>query len=128
MNTWKPARYNSVSPYLACSQPQRTIDFLVEVLGGEPLRRYEHDDGTLMHAEVRVDDSIVMLSGAFQGAPTEMPHLHVYVPDVDDVYRRALAFGATSVQEPLRKGDEDKRGGVQDGNGITWWIATQGAR
>jgi uncharacterized glyoxalase superfamily protein PhnB len=51
--------------------------------------------------------------------------VHVYVSDVDAAYRRALAAGATSVQEPVKKEDEDKRGGVKDAGGTTWWIATR---
>ena len=53
-------------------------------------------------------------------------HVHVYVHDVDATYRRALAAGAASVQEPIqRPNDEDKRGGVKDPFGTTWWIATK---
>jgi uncharacterized glyoxalase superfamily protein PhnB len=51
--------------------------------------------------------------------------LHVYVPDVDATYRRALAAGGVSVQEPSQQGDPDRRGGVKDPAGNTWWIATQ---
>jgi uncharacterized glyoxalase superfamily protein PhnB len=51
--------------------------------------------------------------------------VHVYVRDVDATYRRALEAGATSVQEPVQKGDPDKRGGVKDAGGTTWWIATK---
>ena len=51
--------------------------------------------------------------------------MHVCVPDVDATYRRALAAGAASVQEPAQRGDPDKRGGVKDPAGNTWWIATQ---
>ena len=127
MPAWKPEGYCSVSPYLLCAEPQRTIDFLVAVFGGQILRRYEHADGTLMHAEVKVDDSVIMLGGARAGVPSEQPHLHLYVPDVDDAYQRALEYGARPVQAPVRKSDEDKRGGVRDANGVTWWLATQGA-
>jgi uncharacterized glyoxalase superfamily protein PhnB len=49
----------------------------------------------------------------------------IYVRDVDTTYRRALEAGAVSVQEPVRKQDEDKRGGVKDSGGTTWWIATK---
>ena len=49
----------------------------------------------------------------------------VYVKDVDATYRRALDAGAVSIQEPVKKQDEDKRGGVKDGGGTTWWIATK---
>lgn len=51
--------------------------------------------------------------------------VHVYVQDVDATYQRALEAGAVSVQEPVRKDDEDKRGGVRDEGGTTWWIATR---
>lgn len=50
--------------------------------------------------------------------------VHIYVQDVDATYRRALRAGAASVQEPVKKQDEDKRGGVKDAGGTTWWIAT----
>jgi uncharacterized glyoxalase superfamily protein PhnB len=49
----------------------------------------------------------------------------VYVADVDATYRLALETGATAVQEPVQKGDEDKRGGIRDAGGTTWWIATR---
>jgi PhnB protein len=47
------------------------------------------------------------------------------VHDVDATYRRALEAGATSVQEPIKKEDPDKRGGVKDAGGTTWWIGTK---
>jgi uncharacterized glyoxalase superfamily protein PhnB len=79
-----------------------------------------------MHAEVRIDDSVIMLA---DGAPGEWPampaHVHIYVADVDATYRRAVAAGAASVQEPVRKEDEDKRGGVRDAGGTTWRISTR---
>jgi uncharacterized glyoxalase superfamily protein PhnB len=49
----------------------------------------------------------------------------VYVPDVDKTYQRALDAGAASVQAPVKKDDADKRGGVKDAGGTTWWIATK---
>jgi PhnB protein len=51
-------------------------------------------------------------------------HVHVYVRDVDHTYRLALEAGATSVQEPVRKEDPDRRGGIRDAGGTTWWIGT----
>ena len=50
---------------------------------------------------------------------------YIYVADVDATYQRALAAGAVSVQMPAKKDDADKRGGVKDACGTTWWIATQ---
>ena len=52
-------------------------------------------------------------------------NVHIYVRDVDATYKAALAARAISVQEPVRKEDEDKRGGVRDTGGTTWWVATR---
>jgi uncharacterized glyoxalase superfamily protein PhnB len=57
--------------------------------------------------------------------PPASSYVHIYVEDVDATYRRALEAGAVSVQEPVKKQDDDKRGGVRDAGGTTWWIATR---
>jgi uncharacterized glyoxalase superfamily protein PhnB len=121
----KPEGYTSVAPYLIVDDAAAAIDFLTTVFDAVELRRFPDESGRLMHAEVRIDDSVVMLA---DGTPDWEPmpaHVHVYVPDVDDTYRRALAAGATSVQEPVQKEDEDKRGGVLGPGKVTWWIATR---
>lgn len=121
----KPSGYTSVAPYLIVSGAGDTIEFLEQVFGGQELRRFSTDDGRIMHAEVRIDDTVVMLADAAEGWPAVPSHVHVYVPDVDETYRRALAAGAESVQQPVKKDDEDRRGGVKDAGGTTWWIATR---
>jgi PhnB protein len=123
--THKPAGYTTVSPYLIVDGAAGTIDFLARVFGAVELRRFPADDGKVMHAEVRIDDTVVMLADGAEGWPPLASHVHVYVADVDDTYRRALAAGAESVQEPVQKDDEDRRGGVKDPGGTTWWIATR---
>jgi uncharacterized glyoxalase superfamily protein PhnB len=121
----KPTGYPTVSPYLIVDGAARTIDFLVAVLGATEIRRFPAPDGRLMHAEVRLDDSVIMMGDAAPEWPPSRAQVHVYVADVDATYRRALAAGATSVQEPVKKDDDDKRGGVKDAGGTTWWIATK---
>jgi len=122
---YKPQGYNSASPYLTVADASRTIEFLVKALDAVELRRIPGGEGKIVHAEVRIDDTVIMLSDGAPGWPPIASHVHVYVPDVDATYRRALAAGATSVQEPVKKEDEDKRGGVRDAGGTTWWIATK---
>jgi PhnB protein len=122
----KPSGYSTVSPYLIASGAQAVIDFLKQTFGAEPLRRYDLPDGSIMHAEVRIGDTVVMIGEAGENWPAVPAHLHVYVEDVDATYRRALEAGGVSVQRPERKGgDDDRRGGVKDPAGNTWWIATQ---
>jgi uncharacterized glyoxalase superfamily protein PhnB len=121
----KPEGYTSVSPYLVVDGASRTIDFLTRVFGGSLVRQFPDPSGRIMHAEVRIDDSIVMLADATPEWPPIPSYVHVYVADVDATYQRALAAGAASVQAPVKKEDEDKRGGVKDAGGTTWWIATR---
>jgi len=124
-STCKPQGYTSVSPYLIVDGASRTIDFLVRVFDAVELRRFPDPTGRLMHAEVRIDDTVLMLADGVEGWPPIPAHVHIYVPDVDATYRRALEAGAASVQEPAKKDDADKRGGVKDARGTTWWIATK---
>lgn len=124
--SYKPAGYSTVSPYLLVKGGQEVIDFLKTVFNATPLRRYERPDGSIMHAEVNIEGSVIMLGevGAQGGAVPA--HLHVYVRDADAVYKRALAAGGISVQPPAQKEDDpDRRGGVQGPGGNTWWISTQ---
>lgn len=123
--SYKPEHYTSVSPYLIVRDAKRTIEFLEQTFGAVRLRQYPDEKGMLRHAEVRIDDTVVMLADAAPQWPPLEAHVHVYVPNVDDCYRRALAAGATSVQEPVKKEDEDKRSGVKDAGGTTWWISTR---
>jgi PhnB protein len=122
---YKPQGYSSVSPYLIVNGASSTIDFLVRAFDAVELRRFADATGKLMHAEVRIDDTIVMLADSSADWPPTPSAVHVYVADVDATYRRALDAGATAVQEPVKKEDEDKRGGVKDAGGTTWWIATK---
>lgn len=123
--TFKPDDYTSVSPYLVVDGAQATVDFLVAVFDATVLRSVPGKDGRLGHAEVRIDDSVVMLSDAMDGWPAVAAHVHVYVADVDATYARALQAGAAPVQAPVQKDDQDKRGGFRDAGGTTWWIGQQ---
>jgi PhnB protein len=124
-SSYKPEGYNSVSPYLVVNGADATIKFLVEVFSAVELRRIPDDVEKLTHAEVRIDDTVVMLADGGDGWPPIPSHVHIYVSDVDAIYQRAISAGAISIQEPIKKEDEDKRGGVKDSGGTTWWIATK---
>ena len=122
---YKPEGYSTVSPYLIVDGAARTIEFMRRVLGGEEIRRIQDEAGRIRHAEVRIGECVVMVADGIEGWPPTEAHVHVYVEDVDTAYRAALEFGATSLQEPARRGDEDRRGGVEDPGGTSWWIATR---
>jgi uncharacterized glyoxalase superfamily protein PhnB len=123
--SYKPDTYTSLAPYLIVDGAAATLEFLATVFDAELLRRHDAEDGRIMHAEARIDDTVLMLGDCAEAWPPVPAHVHIYVSDVDATYRRALDAGAESVQEPVQKGDEDKRGGVKDAGGTTWWIATR---
>jgi len=122
---FKPPDFTTVSPYLIVDGASRTIEFLVRVFEAVELRRFPDAAGRVRHAEVRIGDTVVMLADGVEGWPPIAAYVHIYVPDVDATYARALEAGAASVQAPAKGDDEDKRGGVKDAGGTTWWIATR---
>jgi uncharacterized glyoxalase superfamily protein PhnB len=123
--SYKPQGYSSLSPYIMADGAQRVIDFLSQAFDAREMRRQDNSDGSIMHAEVQIDDSIVMIADGGGDFPAFPIWLHVYVPDVDAAYQRALNAGGVSVQAPQQKDDPDRRAGVKDPAGNTWWIATQ---
>jgi PhnB protein len=124
--TYKPENYPSVSCYIMAKGAQGVIDFVTAAFDATPLRRFDSPEGRIMHAEMRIDDSVIMLADAHGDWPPVPAWLHLYVADVDATYQRALAAGGTSVQAPQQRGgDPDRRGGVADPSGNVWWISTQ---
>jgi len=83
-------------------------------------------DGSIMHAEIQIDDSIIMLGESSDRFPPETIVMHVYVPNVDATFRKAINAGCEVVQEPKSQvNDPDKRGTFKDFAGNMWSIGTQ---
>lgn len=122
--SYKPAGYNSVSPYLVLKDAAATIEFLQQVFAASELFKLQDAQGRILHAEYRVDDSVIMLADGGPEWPAQEVNIHVYVPDVDVSYQKALDAGASSIQAPVKKEDADKRCGVKDLGGATWWLGT----
>ncbi|GAB4027397.1 VOC family protein [Spirosoma koreense] len=124
--SFKPATYNSLSPYLIVAGAQQLIDMLVAVFDARPLRRYDRSNGQIMHGEVQLDDSILMIADATDAYPAYPMWLHVYVVNVDETFAKALQHGCQLVEPPTeREGDPDRRGTFTDFAGNHWSIATQ---
>lgn len=125
-STYKPEGYNSLSAYLIVDGAERLIELLEKIFDAEVTRRYDAPNGIgIMHAEVRIDDTILMLADSTDKFPPVPSVLHVYVSDSDEVYRRAIAAGCKGIQEPIQKGDPDKRGTFEDFAGNSWSVSTQ---
>jgi PhnB protein len=119
-----PEGHNAVSPYLVVADPARLIEFLKRTFDATELFRLAQPDGRVMHAEVKIADSVVMTGQASEQHPPTACMLHVYVTDADTVYKRALQAGATSIAAPEDAFYGDRRAAVRDAFGNQWWIAT----
>ncbi|USX16015.1 VOC family protein [Oxalobacteraceae bacterium OTU3CAMAD1] len=127
-----PKHMHSVTPHLVCDGAAEAIEFYKKAFGAVEGGRMQTPDGKIMHAEVRIGDSTVMLVDEFPDYGSVGPRklngspvtIHLYVPDVDRVFEQALAAGAT-VRMPLE--DQfwgDRYGQVVDPFGHNWSIAT----
>jgi PhnB protein len=121
---YRPADHNTVSPYLVVQGASKLLEFIRHTFGAQELHRMTSPEGAIHHAEARIGDTVIMLGEASSEHPPRPAMLHVYVPDADAVYRRALEAGATSLREPADQFYGDRTGGVQDAFGNQWWMAT----
>lgn len=123
---FKPAGYNSVSPYFIVNGAQRFIDIMKDIFDAKELRRYDTSDGTIMHAELQIDDSVIMLGDSSDTFPPVPLVMHVYVSNVDETFRRAIDRGCEIVEEPkVKEGDPDRRATFKDFAGNMWSVGTQ---
>ncbi len=120
-----PSGFHSVTPYLIVEGAERLIEFLQQAFGAEEIFRTNQPDGTIGHTELRIGDSIVELAQGNEKWPPRPCSLHLYVPDCDATYRRALAAGATSLMEPEDAFYGDRAAGVADPSGNHWFLATR---
>jgi PhnB protein len=128
-----PEGYHTVTPYLMLKEAGRALDFYKHALGAVEVMRLAAPDGRLMHAEIRIGDSRIMMGQespqwpelrgveSFHGSPVS---IYLYVEDVDALFKRAVSAGA-KIKKPVT--DEfygDRVGGVEDPFGLVWWIST----
>ena len=124
--TYKPKDYNSLSPYLIVDGAQKLVDLLKIIFNTTELRRFNHDNGSIQHIELKLDDSIIMISDSTDKYSANTTMLHIYVPDVFKIYKLAIDNGCEPIEQPINKQDDpDIRGGFKDFAGNYWAIGQQ---
>jgi PhnB protein len=127
-----PEGHRTVTPYLAVKNATRALEFYRNAFGAIEAYRLTLPDGRVGHAEIRLGDSVVMLADefpeyggkapeAFGGSPVS---IHLYVEDVDAVFKRALAAGAHERKPVMDQFYGDRSGQLEDPFGHLWWVAT----
>ena len=130
-----PAGYHTVTPHLIMNDAASALDWYAKALGATELSRSLGPDGKVMHAEIRIGDSVIMLNDemgggkslkALGGSPVS---LWLYVDDCDALFKRAVAAGAKVPPGPMGEMTDqfwgDRCGGIVDPEGYVWTIATR---
>lgn len=128
-----PDPYRTATPYLIVSNATKAIDFCERAFGAREVVRLANATGKVMHAELRIDGSPIMLADEFPDIGYRSPEslggspvsILVYVPDVDAQFARAIAAGATERMSVADQFDGDRRGSLTDPFGHIWLIATR---
>ena len=127
-----PEGYHSVTPYLIVKGAAQALEFYKKALGATEVMRLADPTGKVMHAEIKIGDSIIMLADEFPemgaksartfgGSPVS---LMVYVEDVDARVAQAVAAGAKLTRPVANQFYGDRTGGVDDPFGYHWYLAT----
>jgi uncharacterized glyoxalase superfamily protein PhnB len=119
-----PDGYHAVTPVLTVQGAAKLIEFLEQAFDAKETYRLEGPNGGVMHAQIKIGDSMVMLGEASEQCKPMPATMALYVEDTDAWYRRALKAGATSVREPANQFYGDRSAGVKDFAGNQWWIQT----
>ncbi len=129
-----PEGNHSITPYLVVKDAARAIEFYKRAFGAEELGRMTGPGGRgVMHAEIKIGDSRVMLSDEFPGAGCSSPQslggttcqLYLYVPDVDSAYQQAVSAGASADMPVSDMFWGDRFGKLSDPFGHEWALATR---
>jgi uncharacterized glyoxalase superfamily protein PhnB len=128
-----PEGYHSMTPYLVCKGAAKAIEFYTRAFGATEFVRMPGPEGRIMHAEVKIGDSMLMLAdenperGAVApptGTLARSASIMLYTDDVDATFKRALDLGASSIQTPTDMFWGDRMGNLMDPFGHQWAIAT----
>jgi uncharacterized glyoxalase superfamily protein PhnB/quinol monooxygenase YgiN len=128
------AGYTALVPYLLIPGAHDALAFYSKVFGARELMRIDDSSGRVVHAELGIDETVVMIgdpAGPEADTPSDtcaagMTQLFLFVDDCDEVIRGASAAGATVVEAPAtRRAEGLRRGPVRDPFGIVWWVATR---
>jgi PhnB protein len=118
-----PEGYQQIMPYLIVENAAAFISFTQKVFGATERLKTMRDEHTIMHAEISIGESVIMMADATDQFKQQNAGLFIYVDDCDTVFQKALDNGASTVMEPADQ-SYGRSGGLKDAFGNTWWITS----
>ena len=119
-----PEGYQSITPYFTVIGADKLIEFLTVVFGASVIKESRYEDNRIQHARLRIGSSIIMLNERSEDYAANTSQMHIYVDSTDQVYEKAMKFGASSLMEPNNRPHGDRMAGIVDPCDNIWWIAT----
>ena len=119
-----PKKYHTITPLLRVKEASKLIDFLKQAFEAKETRRNTQKDRSIMRAEIKIGDSVIMVSDSTEEWKPTTSALYLYIDDIDKRYHIALEIGATSLRKPKDEQNGDRCAVVMDQFGNQWWIAT----
>lgn len=123
MRAATPEGYQTITPYLILKNATAFIEFTQKVFNAELLNKHMGDETIIMHAEIKIGNSIIMFADSTQQYAPRPAGLFIYVDDTDKIYESALRNGAVAVTE-ITDQSYGRSGGVKDAFENTWWITS----
>lgn len=121
--THVPPGYQAVTPYFVTRNAAAFLDFAAAAFGATERSRTTRPDGTVIHAEIIIDGTVLMVGEACDKHPAVPMMMYLYTPDCHAAYQRALAAGAKPLKEPTLEFNGDRVGGITDPFNNQWWLA-----
>jgi uncharacterized glyoxalase superfamily protein PhnB len=118
-----PEGFHTATPFLIVNDANGLVEFMKKGLDAEEVYCLRMDDGSIMHAQMKIGNSMVLVGGA-SGMPEMLGAIYLYLEDADAAYEKAVGAGGKSIIAPRDEFYGDRMGGIKDPFGNTWWFAT----
>lgn len=118
-----PDGFHSVTPFFMSKDVDGLTRFLEQAFDAKVTHSLKQKDNKTMHAQVLIGNSMILI-GDSMGKDAQPMNIYIYTKDADAMYKKAVAAGGESIQQPADQFYGDRNGGIKDKFGNTWWVAT----
>jgi PhnB protein len=115
-----------LTPYFTVGNADKFIDFATCVFKAQLFKEDRNSNGRVQHARLLIENNVLMLNEASEDYEPNVSQVHIYVDDIQEIYKLAMENGATSLMKPVLRPHGDRMAGFRDTSSNIWWIAETG--